>query len=439
MYYIRQIDIELKKWKNDTQRKPLLVRGARQVGKTESIRELAKEFEFFLEINFETDLKACSAFIASFVPDELCENLSLLYSTPIIEGKTLLFFDEIQACIPAIQSLRYFYEKMPGLHVIAAGSLLEFALEEIPSFGVGRIRSIFMYPMSFNEFLNATGEEKLLKKKKLASPDDPMPDILHDKLINYVKRFLIIGGMPEAVSQYLLHRDFTVCMQVINDLVISLNDDFGKYKKTISANLLREVFDSVVLQSGTKFMYSRAAQNANHRQIKLALNLLIMAGLVLPVKHTSANGIPLGAEVNIKKQKMLLFDTGVIQRILDLDISNLAFSNDFNVVNKGNIAEIFVGIEMLKYYSMYERRQQYYWQREAQNSNAEIDYLITREGEILPVEVKAGTKGSMQSMFLFLREKKLTKGIRVSMENFSSYSNIEVYPLYAIENIIIKS
>ncbi len=438
MYYPRQIDKELLLWKSDTERKPLLIRGARQVGKTESIREFAKNFEAFIELNFELDKRACSAFSGNLDPFDISENISLLYGVSIVEEKTLLFFDEIQSCIPAIQSLRYFYERMPGLHVIAAGSLLEFALQEIPSFGVGRIRSIFMYPMSFNEFLIANDEENLLNRKRYATPDHPMPEVLHDKLITYVKRFLITGGLPEVISLYVQHRDFNKCIPAINDFIISLNDDFAKYNKKISASLIREVFDSVVLQSGGKFIFSKAALDAGHWEIKRALNLLIMSGMVLPVKHTDANGIPLGAEVNLKKQKMLLHDTGVFQRILKLDAGDILFSQDFNVVNKGNIAEQFTGIEILKYTSTYERPDLFYWQREARNSNAEVDYLITRNEKIIPLEVKAGTKGTMQSIFLFLKEKNLQHGIRVSLENFSRYSNIEVYPLYALENLFLK-
>ncbi|MEN8203867.1 MAG: AAA family ATPase [Bacteroidota bacterium] len=436
MYYPRQIDEELKEWKSDSERKPLLIRGARQVGKTESVREFSKSFEVFIELNFETDKRVCAAFSGSLDPYEICENISLLFGISIVEGNTLLFLDEIQSCIPAIQSLRFFYEKMAGLHVIAAGSLLEFALKEIPSFGVGRIRSIFMYPMSFNEFLIAAEEETLLNRKRQAGPELPLPEILHDKLTSYLKRFLITGGLPEVVSLYIQHKDFNKCMRAINDFNVSVNDDFSKYSKRIPVSLIREVFDSVVMQSGRKFIYSKATRNANHSQIKEALDLLVLAGMVLPVKHTSGNGIPLGAEVNLKKQKMLLHDTGVFQRILNLDVADIAFSQDFNVINRGNIAEQFTGIEMLKYASVYDRPNLYYWQREAKNSNAEIDYLITRKDKIFPLEVKAGTKGAMQSLFLFLKEKSLNKGIRVSLENFSNYSNIEVYPLYAIENLI---
>ncbi|MDP2115659.1 MAG: DUF4143 domain-containing protein, partial [Bacteroidota bacterium] len=171
-------------------------------------------------------------------------------------------------------------------------------------------------------------------------------------------------------------------------------------------------------------------------QIKEALELLIMAGLVIPVTHTSANGIPLGAEVNLKKRKMLLLDTGLFQRLMQLDISGLLLSNGFEVVNKGGIAEQFVGLEIVKNVSCYEQKVLFYWHREALNSNAEVDYLIQKQNDIVPLEVKSGAKGSMNSMYLFLKEKKAKYGCRISLENFAGYENIQVYPLYAVANIL---
>jgi uncharacterized protein len=192
----------------------------------------------------------------------------------------------------------------------------------------------------------------------------------------------------------------------------------------------------VVHQAGGKFVFSKASQNLNISQIKEALELLIMAGLVIPVTHTSANGIPLGAEVNLKKRKMLLLDTGLFQRLLRLDISELLFGNEFNLVNKGGIAEQFIGLEIIKNSSCYQQTELFYWHREALNSNAEIDYLIQKQNEIIPIEVKSGTKGSMNSMFLFLKEKKARYGCRLSLENFAEYDHVRVYPLYALANIL---
>lgn len=436
MYLKRNIDRELLLWTKSTSRKPLLLRGARQVGKSTAIRSLAANFEFYLEINFEEQKQAHQLFTGNLSPETIIENLSVLFNISIIPGKTLVFFDEIQACVPAISSLRFFYEKMPELHLIAAGSLLEFALAELPSFGVGRIRSMFLYPFSFDEFLLANSEELLLNAKRKASPENPLAEPLHHKLLEYLKRFLIIGGMPEVVAHYVKGKNINDCQRVLDDLIISLKADFSKYKQNVPTSRIMEVFESVVEQVGGKFVYAKAATEANLKQIKGAIDLLVMAGLAFPVIHTSANGIPLGAESDPKKRKMLIFDTGIFQRLLGLNIAEVLLSDQFSMINKGSLAELFVGLELLKSVSCYEQQYLYYWQREALNSNAEVDYLIQKQHNIIPVEVKAGTKGSMQSLFLFLKEKNRTCGIRFSLENFSVYDQVRVFPLYAVSNLV---
>ena len=254
MYLPRKIDNELLLWKSEDGRKPLLLRGARQVGKSSSVRKLGESFESFLEINFEENKKIYSLFSGDLTPQILCENLSLMFDMEIIPGKTLLFFDEVQACIPAISSLRFFYEKMPGLHVIAAGSLLEFALTEIPSFGVGRLRSVYMYPLSFDEFLDAIGQEKLRELKSKANAQNPLTEPLHDKLLTLLKKFLIIGGMPEVVLNYVTKNDLRDCQRVLEDLISSFRADFAKYKVKIPSLRIREVFESVVQQAGGKII-----------------------------------------------------------------------------------------------------------------------------------------------------------------------------------------
>ena len=434
-YFKRAIDDILMSWKTDPGRKPLLLRGARQVGKSSAIKEFSKHFEFYVEINFEEQRNIHRLFAGDLSPKELCENLSVLYNTPIVAGKTLLFFDEIQSCIPAISSLRFFYEKMPDLHLISAGSLLEFALKEIPSFGVGRVRSVFVYPFSFDEFLRAIGETGLLEMKLKANAENPLPDPIHLKLISYLKKFLISGGMPEVVASYIRNDDLMAVQQILDDLIISIRSDFAKYKKTIPALRIAEVFDSVSNQTGGKFVFAKAATQTNLKQIKEALDLLIMSGLIIPVTHSSCNGIPLGAEIDDKKRKMILLDTGIFQRILGLNLSGILLENDYDGINKGAIAEMFVGLELLKSSSAYTQEKLYYWHRETASSNAEVDYVIQNEENIIPIEVKSSQKGSMQSMYRFMEEKKRKKGIRISLENFSQIGNILIIPLYAISNI----
>lgn len=436
MYIQRNVDNELLKWKSESKHKPLLIRGARQIGKTETIRNFGKSFEIFIEINFEESPRLKELFSRDLSPENICENIAAIFKTSIIPNKTLLFFDEVQECKEAIASLRFFYEKMPDLHVIAAGSLLEFALSEIPTFGVGRIRSMFMYPLSFFEFLVGAGEYRLLEKIKKANPENPITEVIHERLKELLQKFICLGGMPEVIANYIETKDLNKSQQILDDLIISIQTDFAKYKKRTSVSILNEVFQSVVAQAGQKFMYSKVSNYANHKQIKEALQLLITANIVIPITHTSANGIPLGAEANFQKQKLLLYDTGIFQRIMGLNLEDFLLSTNFEVINKGNMAEQYVGLELIKSSSCYQPPALYYWHREAKSSNAEVDYVIPFSQSVLPVEVKSGTKGSMQSLFLFLKEKNLNRGLRISNENFSTFGIIEVYPLYAVGKIL---
>jgi len=435
MYIQRKIDDVLLAWQRSSSRKPLLIRGARQVGKSTAVRNLSKQFDYFIEINFEEQPEYQSLFANTSDINDLVEQLAIITQTEIIEGRTLVFLDEIQASLPAISKLRYFYEKKPNLHVIAAGSLLEFALSELPSFGVGRVRSVFMYPFSFIEFLGALNEKPLASMMQQSNPERPINPIFHEKLKVYFKKFLIIGGMPQAVQTYVAKGDLLEVQRILDDLIIAIQADFVKYKRQIPPTNIKSVFESIVKQVGTKFKYSNDLTSLTNPVIKQVIDLLEMAGLVYRVTHSSSNGIPLGAEANPKKIKLLIFDTGIYQRILGLDVASLLLKDDIEVINKGNIAELFVGLELLKSNDAYERTALYYWHREAKNSQAEVDYVIQNQECIFPVEVKAGTKGAMQSMYLFMDEKKSRYGVRLSLENFAEYGKVKVLPLYAASNI----
>ncbi len=366
-------------------------------------------------------------------------NYYAYYNVPVTDGDTLLFFDEIQACIPAISSLRFFYEKRPGLHLIAAGSLLEFALEQLPSYGLGRIEHLFMYPLSFDEYLLAGGQKELLELKAGSSPKKPVNPAIHARLITLLKEFLYIGGMPEAVNTYLQSKDLRKTGHVLDQFLNGLMEDFAKYKSRVALSRLREVFDAVVFQSGCKFNLSKASPSSNYFQIKEALNLLEMAGLIHKVHHTSADGIPLGAQINLSKFKIVMFDHGIYQRIMGLDLSEYLLADSFSAINKGNMAEQFAGTEMIKYGNPGTRDKLFYWHRETRGSNAEVDYLFQKGELILPVEIKSGMQGKMQSLQIFLKEKKISSGIRVSMENFGQYGNFQIFPLYAIHKLMNQS
>ena len=431
-YFNRHIDKQLLAWKDGRKRKPLLLRGTRQVGKSSAVRELGKQFSSFVEVNFDENDLACEIFKNEKSPVEINKQLSSLFNTEIKAGETLLFLDEIQSCFSAIESLRYFYEKVPELHVVAAGSLLEFALGKISSYGVGRINHLFMYPFSFEEYMNAKQKNLLLEAYRKSSPINPLAQPLHKQLLKDLKDFLLIGGLPEVVATYIETDSYLECQKVLDEMIVSFEDDFAKYHEHETALNISEVFKSVVAQSDGKFVYEHVASNISAYHVKQSLDLLIKAGLVYTVTHTAANGIPVGSEVNPKYRRCMLFDTGLHQRLLGLDIAKILVADDFETINKGTIAEMFVGHELLKEADSLLKHDLYCWRREAKNANAQIDYIVQIGQKIVPIEVKSGKKGSMNSLHTFMSEKKCDYGIRTSLENFGQLPKIDIYPLYAI-------
>ena len=245
--------------------------------------------------------------------------------------------------------------------------------------------------------------------------------------------------MPEAVSQYVRKRDLLNGGLVLNDLITVFKTDFSKYRKRMPLLLLNEVFESIMHQTEGKFVYERASMGTQAASVKQALDLLIMSGLVHPVTHTAANGIPLGAESNSKFRRIIPNDTGLFLQMLGLR-SEILPAADFSAVNRGSLAEIFVGLELLKSASCYIPQQLFCWQRSAapgsSRGNAQVDFLIQKGSSIIPIEVKSGIHGSMQSLRIFMKEKNIKKGVRTSLENFGRNDDIDVYPLYAIGNIV---
>jgi predicted AAA+ superfamily ATPase len=324
---------------------------------------------------------------------------------------------------------------MPGLHVVAAGSLLEFALSEIPSFGVGRITSLYMHPLSFLEFLDADGRHALGDAVRASSAEKPLEEPFHEILMDRLRAFLLVGGMPEAVKIFLETGDFTRVTRVHDDLINGYRDDFAKYKKLVPATRLQEVLASVAAQTGGKFKYVSIG-NERAAAYKQALDLLILAGLAHPVYHTSARGVPLGAQIDPKKFKVMIFDTGIFQRLSGLDIPSHVSMTNQELVNKGALAELHVALELVKQHSPFTRVELYYWHRESRSSNAEVDFVLQTRRGIVPVEVKSGVRGAMQSMRIFLEERKLEKGVRVSSEPFGRVGNIDLVPLYAAGTLL---
>ncbi len=453
MYIERPIDALLLEWKNSAVRKPLLLRGARQVGKSWAVEHLGETFDYFIEVNFEKRPEMLDVFQKIHDVHELAATLGMYYNTPVIPDCTLLFLDEIQKSADAIQSLWSFKEDYKELHVVAAGSLLEFALQELPSFGVGRIRSLFVYPFSFDEFLVAEGKADWVKAKQEANTEKPLLTPLYNDLVQHFRTFLMVGGMPASVATWVTTHDYSQCQAELDDIQLTYYDDFPKYAKKVDPTLLRNTLQSVVMQIGDKFTYSEVDGGYRADDVKKALKLLCDAGIIKRVSYTSGNGLPLGAEVNDKFRKYIYLDSGLLLRILDLDFGGarqlterIIAGTSEDLVNKGGLAEMVLGWELVKYNNPRMQHDLFYWENTAEGTRSEVDYIIARDLKVLPIECKAGTSGKMKSMYEFMHQKHLAEAIRCSLENFSELERIDkkdrdavrhvqIVPLFAISNL----
>lgn len=453
MYIERPIDALLLEWKNSAVRKPLLLRGARQVGKSWAVEHLGETFDYFIEVNFEKRPDMLDVFQKIHDVHELAATLGMYYNTPVIPDRTLLFLDEIQKSADAIQSLWSFKEDYKELHVVAAGSLLEFALQDLPSFGVGRIRSLFVYPFSFDEFLVAEGKADWVKAKQEASSEKPLLTPLYNDLVQHFRTFLMVGGMPASVAAWVTTHDYSQCQTELDDIQLTYYDDFPKYAKKVDSTLLRNTLQSVVMQIGDKFTYSEVDGGYRADDVKKALKLLCDAGIIKRVSYTSGNGLPLGAEVNDKFRKYIYLDSGLLLRILDLDFGGarqltemIIAGTSEDLVNKGGLAEMVLGWELVKYNNPRMQHDLFYWENTAEGTRSEVDYIIARDLKVLPIECKAGTSGKMKSMYEFMHQKHLAEAIRSSLENFSELERIDkkdqdavrhvqIVPLFAISNL----
>lgn len=282
--------------------------------------------------------------------------------------------------------------------------------------------------------------------KRKGSSDNPLPEAIHNKLTEQLKSFYLVGGMPAAVTEWIESKSYLECIRVHNDILDTYQDDFSKYKARVSPALLRKVLRSVALQAGSKFVFRQVADDLHSSVIREALHLLTLAGLITPVTHSDGNGLPLGAEENGRYTKYLFLDLGLMQTMLGTPASEVLLASDMDFVNKGAASEMFVGQELVKNHDCFQKTEMYYWQNLSRGANAEIDYLEAKDGKVLPVEVKAGTRGGMQSLWLFMRKKGLANAVRTSLENFGKFDyedkedgnavrHVDVIPLYALSNL----
>lgn len=429
----RNLEKELISWKEQKDRYPLIIRGARQVGKSYLIETFAKEnFKNSVVLNFEFQPHLKDLF-KTLDPMEIINKIQLVLGVKIGEGDTLIFFDEIQECPEAIMSLRYFKEKMPHLHIIGAGSLLEFALQSSEfKMPVGRIHFLYLEPLSFSEFLDASGNGQI--REYLNKEENTVDTNVHHKLLELLRVYLILGGMPAVLKEYFKSKDMLNCQNIQTALLQTYRSDFGKYAKTSDHKYLKKVFDSAPRLIGQRVKYVNIDKESKSRDLKEALDLLALAGVIKPIYLTSASGLPLAAQINENKFKLNFLDVGLMQNSCGLQ-SQLSVSNDFMQINSGAVAEQFVGQELGANADKHAESRLFFWARDKRNSLAEVDYVINIGTEIIPIEVKSGKTGALRSLRLFMGEKKSKLGVRISQDNMSYHNNILSIPLYMVEQI----
>ena len=406
---------DLMNWKDRSNRKPLVIRGARQVGKTYLVREFAKKnFENFIEINFDETPGKKDLFSHENI-ERILQYISLDREVPIIPGKTLIFLDEVQKSPEVFARLRYFYEKKNEIHIIAAGSLLDFLLVEHSfSMPVGRIEYMHMNPMDFKEYLLAGNAKSLHDFICQYQMSDDMPESIHAKLMDYLRIYMSVGGMPAAVREYTQQKSIRQCEIELNTILNTFRDDFSKYGRKVDTDRLQLILDKAPSLIGKKIKYTEISRDLKSTDLKASLRLLELARVIFKIHHSSGNAIPLRAEKKERDFKLLFLDIGLMMRSLGLNILDIQ-NETVLIVNKGALAEQFIGQQWLCQFESYERAELYYWNREKPRTSAEIDYLFQVGGETIPAEVKSGTTGSLKSLHVFASEKKSPQALRYNL------------------------
>jgi len=420
----RKLMVYLVEWVNDDKRKPLILRGARQTGKTYIVRQLAKECgKELLEINFEAKGELAQLF-ESNEPSEIVNKLELYLNLKIDVANTILFLDEIQQYPFIFSKLRWFYEKLPTLAVVVAGSLLDFALDKYKdSMPVGRVSYLYLHPFSFVEFLWALGEEQLVTYLEEVRNNLEIDELLHQKCLEYYRQYMLIGGMPAVVSRWVKNKKVEGCLREQADIITSYLDDFYKYHKNVNVDTLHKTFYSIVYQLGNNFSYANVDRMLKQPEIKKASEMLEKAGLVHRVQTSSANGIPLGAQTNKRIFKFIFLDIGLAMHIMGMKNIDIKDLEELSWANKGALAEQICG-QLLYSKQSYENDVLYFWQQTG-SGTGEIDYLIQEGIKIIPIEVKAGTSGSMKSLHGFMYDKELNSAIRFDL-NKPSIQKVDV-------------
>jgi len=417
----RKILSELSNWASDPHRKPLILRGARQVGKTTIVESFAKEFDTFLSLNLEKS-EDCIVFAHNHSAQDVLTAVYLLKNKLRKKGRTLLFIDEIQNSPEAVKMLRYFYEDIPDLYVIAAGSLLETLIDKQISFPVGRVEYMALRPCSFGEFLYAMGETQLAKELLNAN----LPPAIHNHVMKLFNEYVLVGGMPEAVALYAERRDIVALQKVYNILLTGYQDDTEKYAANATQrNVLRHILMNGWRYGGERIKFEGFANsNYKSREMGEAFRLLEKAMLLELSYPTTSTELPLFPDFK-KSPKLLWLDTGILNHVAGLQ-KELFGSQDISNFYRGKIAEHIVGQNLLAA-SFFVSEKRNFWVRNERNSQAETDFVVQYGDVLVPIEIKSGNTAKLKSLHLFME---------------ASLSNVAVRfwnSLFAIDNIVLPS
>ena len=433
----RDIIRKLEHWKDRKDRKPLIITGVRQCGKTWAIRQFGERaFEDVAYFNFEEDSSLSAVFDHDFKVNRMLDELgNIIRGEPIIPGKTLLILDEIQACPRAITSLKYFCENCPQLHVIAAGSLLGVAIRgEGVSFPVGKVNRIEMFPMSFREFVCADGGKKYLDGLEKMKPDQEISELYTLPLIRYLKLYYIVGGMPEVVRIWTETHNFSLVTEKQDEILKDYADDFGKHAPASELPKIRMIWDSVPVQlakENNKFVFSHVRQGSRAKELEDALEWLVNAGLIYRLHLVSNPEIPLSGSADATYFKVYMADVGLLSRRSGLNVQTVLNGEDRFLRLKGALAENYV-LTQLKEMGI----NAYFWRTDA---NAEVDFLADPEGVLLPVEVKSADNTKAKSLHLFCSRYKPKLAVKTSLRNAGTYSDGETQiwsvPLYCLSRL----
>ncbi len=425
----RKISEYLKNWKTSPHRKPLIIQGTRQVGKTYSILEFGREYyENVAYFNFETNPQLIKTFDENIDPYYLIPILSRLAGQTIIKEKTLIVLDEIQLCERALTSLKYFFENAPEYHIIVAGSLLGVAVNrEKFSFPVGKADMITLYPMDMEEFLLACGEYDLIKHiKDCFAKDKPMPSVLHDTALSYYRQYLVVGGMPDCVNKYLETKNFILIRHTQEMILASYLNDMSKYNTTNEIKKTRLVYDNITVQlakKNTRFQYKLIKKGARAAEFENAIEWLVLSGIVTRIYRVEQPKKPLENYRDINNFKIYVSDVGLLcakKEVIPEDI--LYLSNELDDF-KGSMAENYICSQLTA-----NGYTSYYW---TSNREAEVDFVIQREGKIIPVEVKSADNTKAKSLGVYIAAYKPEYAVKFSTKNFSFENGKKTVPLYA--------